>query len=90
VHKSSHASAVLFDEGQRPGLARRGQGDGPAVRIRVGPELRQPVGEGQRRISQSARKSLLQLGRTGIAAKLDQEVADRRAREPGPQMSGQE
>ena len=82
-------SAVPLDQGHRPGLARLGQGDGPAVGIRVGPELRQPVGEREGRISQGAGERLLQLGWTRVAAKLHQEIADRGTRKPGSQMSGE-
>lgn len=83
VEKRCHASAVPFDEGQRPGLARRRQRDRLAIGIRVAPELRQPVGEPEGRISKSASKGLLQLRGAWVTSKLDEEVRDRRARKPG-------
>ena len=76
-------SAVPFYQGHRSGLARLGQGDGPTVGIRVGPELGQPVGEREGRISQGVGERLLQLGWTRVAPKLDQEVSDRGTRKPG-------
>ena len=90
MKKRGDSLAVALDVRDGPGLTRLGQDDCLAVGIRVGPELRQPVDEGDGRVAQSAGEGLLQLRRVRVTAKLDEEVPDRGTRKPGSEMSGEE
>ena len=90
MEKGRDARTVALDMGDGPGLTRLGQGDRPALGVRVAAELRQPVGEGEGWVSQSASEGLFQLGRARVTPKLDEEVRDRRSRKPGSEMSDEE
>lgn len=90
VKKGGNTVAVPLDERHRPRGARVRQRDRPALGVGVRPELREPVGQCERGVTQGAGNSLLQLGRLGFTAKLDEEVAHRRPGEPSSQMADQE
>ena len=62
----------------------------PALDVGVGLELRQPVGELERGVAQRAGQRVAQVGRAQIAAELDDELAERRVREPAVEETDQE
>ena len=90
MKKGSDPLTVALDVRDGPVLARRGQGDCSALGIRVAAELRQPVREGERWVSQSASERLLQLGWARVAPQLDEEVPNGGPRKPGSEMSDKE
>ena len=65
----------------RAASTRRALGVGPAV------ELRQPVGERQRRVAQRPRAARRAGRRARVGAQLDEQVPDRRAGEPGAEQA---
>ena len=84
------ARAAALDERGHAARVLAGQLDRLAVDADVGLVLGHPVGELERRVAQRAGERVAQRAGLGGLAQVDEQVADRRAREAGAQQADEE
>ncbi|OLD99496.1 MAG: hypothetical protein AUG91_06660 [Actinobacteria bacterium 13_1_20CM_4_69_9] len=90
MQQRRHTYALPLDQRRRAAAAERDQVERPALDVRIGLELRQPVRQLQRRIAEGAGEGVAQIRRTEVRSELDDEAGERGPRQPCLQQADQE